>query len=382
MEIEEENVELVPVVQIGAPVEPIVEEVPAANGNKRKNHSSASSLRPRKRFSHSRDSKSKSHDHGDGVVRRSKRLVEAGFSNIKINVDDSDESDTSDVHFKRLTSKSKKPISSSNEIPKESKPLKSILKSRLKNPISNNRSSNNPSVNPLRVRFRERFANKIQDNQNNVKDLMIVDQVAVNVREDEGEAILLEQPFFRRPNEAAMQALRSISNDIIIWMRLNRQTQKHAMVHLSANFPTNLIGDSAIRWTGIDPEVDNEIALIRKYDEPEEEINTMLDHATFKIHSLTRLYKISMYPNEKDCEFPFHANVYHAPRKGYVPHFATERIQLGEDWLYAHLRTIDLANRKIILENDFNQLVKFNFEKRIKRRDRDNYYEHRGLPRQ
>lgn len=79
------------------------------------------------------------------------------------------------------------------------------------------------------------------------------------------------------------------------------------MVHLSVNFPTNLAGESAIRWAGINPDADNDQALIRKRDEPEEEIDTMLDHAPFKIHSITRLYKLSMYPNDNDDKFVFHA---------------------------------------------------------------------------
>lgn len=85
-----------------------------------------------------------------------------------------------------------------------------------------------------------------------------------------------------------------------------------------------------------------------------------------------------MFPNEKDDEFVFNAHVNLAPRRGYVPHFATERIQLGEDWLYDHLRAVDIPNRKIVLQNDFYQLVRFNFEKRIKRRDRHDYYQHQN----
>lgn len=174
-----------------------------------------------------------------------------------------------------------------------------------------------------------------------------------------------------------MQALRSIGSDIIIWMRLTRATRKHAMVHLSPNFPVNLPGEAAVRWAGVDPNKENDWSLVETRTEPMPEIDTFLDHASFKIHSLTKLYKISMYPNDNDDEFVFNANVNLAPRRGYVPHFATERIQLGEHWLYDHVRTVDLANRKIVLQNDFYQLVRFNFEKRVKRRDQHNYYQHR-----
>lgn len=76
METEEEDAELVPVVEIGAEIEPIVQEVPAANCNKVKNFSSASSLTPSKRFSkYSRKVKSKDHALDDNIVKRRKRLV-------------------------------------------------------------------------------------------------------------------------------------------------------------------------------------------------------------------------------------------------------------------------------------------------------------------
>lgn len=176
-----------------------------------------------------------------------------GFSRVKINVNDSDESN--DIPNERSTSKRPKIIQSSDRISKNLKPLKSILKKQLKTPILNTKSLEKSSklLNPLRLPFHKRFANKISGDQCNDQDIIIIDENVEMAQEECGDVEMLERPFLRHRNEAAMQTLRSIGADIIIWMRLTRSTKKHAMVHLSVNFPINLAGETAIRWAGIDP---------------------------------------------------------------------------------------------------------------------------------
>lgn len=390
METEEEVVtEMVSVVDVGAAIEPEV-QVSTNDGNNHKDHNSACRFTLSQCFS-SYPRKMESKDKcNENVAKQRKRLVESKFTRYKINVDSSDESE---IDFYERSASKKPKIIPSTKLPDSPKPLKSILKKRLKNPIPNNRSSirdkkSLEKLNPLRVRFHERFTKETLHEKNSVRDecndqhLIILDQDHIRepppaIEQQLGAVENLERPFIRRSNEAAMQALRSVGNDIIIWMRLTRTTTKHAMIHLSPNFPVNIIGETAIRWAGINPDDSRDWALVESRKEPEPDIETMLDHASFRIHSLKNIYKISMYPNEKDDEHVFNANVNLVPRKGYVPHFAPERVQLGEDWLYDHLRHIDLQNKKIILQNDFYQMVKFNFERRLKRRDKNNYYKHR-----
>lgn len=155
-----------------------------------------------------------------------------------------------------------------------SKPLKSILKKRLKIPAHKRLSpekirksfehseSSNESVNSLRLHFRKRFSSKLlnsnvgSDHSSNHTDDSYLD---LNVEPEERQIVeqaVHQAPRFGLQNDDAIEALRNIGDDVIIWMQLTREMTRHTMIHLSVNFPMNLVGEQVIRWMGEDPEID------------------------------------------------------------------------------------------------------------------------------
>lgn len=113
METEEESAKLVPVVDIGAAIEPQV-QIPAANGNNSKNSNSACRLTLSQRFlGYSRKTELKDHS-DENVARQRKRLVDSKFARFRINVDSSDDSE--DDQKERSTCEKPKVAPSSSKL--------------------------------------------------------------------------------------------------------------------------------------------------------------------------------------------------------------------------------------------------------------------------
>lgn len=189
-----------------------------------------------------------------------------------------------------------------------------------------------------------------------------------NVRNDYEAKLRHEEQAIEKPmcvlpgNSTALGALEDIGRDIFFYGRVNPNKINRLMVHVSVNFPMNVMGGRVKNWLAKDClEVDRKRTPIGP-------INCKLDGAAFRLAQIQDIYKIKLFPHLNSEADPFSIHVAELPCRLHTPDFAIERMQLGRDFCMKHVVMVKTNPDVLFMRNSMGHLVTKKFYRRHKRR--------------
>lgn len=197
-------------------------------------------------------------------------------------------------------------------------------------------------------------------NMNNTKETNDEDD---RILKEEKANDYIERPLMLVPgNAVAMAALENIGRDIFIYGSINPNKRLRLMIHISVNFPLNVMGGRVKNWLA-----PYSYAMRRKTI-PMPRIRCQLDGQPFALSGITDTYILKLYPHLDCAVDPFSVYISELPCKLHTPDFALERVQLGEKFCRMYVLSVSESPDIIFLRNSLGHDLRKNFFRRGKRR--------------